>query len=119
MANTHTSRYQRHLVGFGMAILSVFTCAQVSAGAAQSRLIVSVTVVDSCNLNLNTSIPSIQLQQFNKLRDTTRALSCEGQRGPVQAGSAQTPIQVSADATNRGVYNIIVDENAGLMTLAF
>jgi hypothetical protein len=116
MVNTHTSQYSRYLAAIAVTTLSLLTCAQVFAGGAQSRLFVSVTVVDACNLNFNSSI---QLLQFNKSRDTTKALSCEGQRPSVQVNSVQSFSQTSVDSIQRGMFNVIVDENAGQMTLSF
>ena len=116
MANTHALRYSRHFAAVAVTTLSLLTCAQVSAGGAQSRLFVSVTVVDACNLNFN---PSVQFQQLNRLRDTTKALSCEGQRPTTVQTSTQATAQASVDSTQRGMYNLTVDENTGQMTLSF
>jgi spore coat protein U-like protein len=116
MANTPTFRYSRYIAAIAAMTLSLLTCAQASAVGAQSRLFVSVTVVDACNLNFN---PLIQFQQLNRLRDATKALNCEGQRPTVQASNLQGPSQTSVDSTQRGMYNVIVDENAGQMTLSF
>jgi hypothetical protein len=91
---------------------------QVNASTSQSRLLVSVTVVEMCHLNLN---PTIQAQQFNKLFDTTKTSSCEAPRAPVATTSPHPANQslVNVDTFHRGLFNIVVDETAGQMTVTF
>jgi hypothetical protein len=117
MANTHTFSFSRHLALATATTLSLFACTQAFAGAAQSRLVVSVTVVDACNINLNATIQLVPSPQFNRLRDSTRASSCEGQRAyPAANGTVSSNVNI--DST-RGLYNVSVDETAGQMTFIF
>jgi hypothetical protein len=117
MANTHTFSFSCHLAAAIATTLNLLASTPAFAGAAHGRLLVSVTVIDACNINLNTSIQLVQSPQFNRLRDLNKASSCEGQR-PYPGNSQQAPSNAATDST-RGLYNTTVDETAGQMTLIF
>jgi hypothetical protein len=125
MSNTHIFCRARYYRAFAAMALSLLLGAQVNAASSQSRLLVSVTVVEMCHLTLNLSIQAQQQQQFNKLRDSTKTFSCEAPSTSVATHSPQPfpspspPNLVNVDTLQRGFYNVIVDESAGQMTLTF
>jgi hypothetical protein len=118
MTNTHIFRRARQFSSIAFTTLSLLMATQVNASTSQSRLLVSVTVVEMCHLNLN---PTIQAQQFNKFFEATKTSSCEVPRAPVATNSPQPSSQslVNVDTLHRGLFNIVVDETAGQMTVTF
>jgi hypothetical protein len=125
MINTHIFRRAHYLGAIAATTFSLLPATQVNASMSQSRLLVSVTVVEMCHLNLNLSIQAQQLQQFSKLRDSTKTSSCDGPRTAPASNLTQHLAQpsgqplVNVDALQRGFYNINVDESVGQMTLTF
>jgi hypothetical protein len=55
------------------------------------------------------------------LFETTKTSNCEAPRAPVATNSPQPSTQslVSVDTFHRGLFNIVVDETAGQMTVTF
>jgi hypothetical protein len=118
MTNTHILCRARQFSSIAVTTLILLMGTQVNASTSQGRLLVSVTVVEMCHLNLNSTI---QAQQLNKLFDATKTSTCEAPRAPVATNSSQPSTQslVNVDTFHRGLFNIVVDETAGQMTVTF
>lgn len=121
MLNTHTlcqySRLRANVTLILAATMGLLLAPQVSASVSQSRLIVSATVVETCNVNLNPLLYAQQLQQLNKWRDVTKTSSCEPTR--TAATTSTSGPQLSAEPVLRSLHNIQIDESAGQITLSF
>jgi hypothetical protein len=87
------------------------------AGGANTGLLVSVTVVEACSLNLvnPSSIP--QPTQVSKLRDFSRSAGCENSKPlPLPVSSINLSRQ---EQSARGQFNITVDDHSGQVTYTF
>jgi hypothetical protein len=102
-----------------IAASSIVSLAMPSAhaGSATTGLLISVTVVEACSLNLTNFSNIPQITQGNKLRDFSRVASCESNK-PLPAAASSIDLS-SKDQRTQGRFNLTVDDHSGQVTYSF